>query len=65
MICDFCCAVAVAAAVGHQATEFVHFEDLWSCLTDLYTDFSQTAMGIRASGAAAVNLCHLAAGGVE
>eukprot|EP00775_Hariotina_reticulata_P012474 gene12474-12608_t len=47
------------------ATEFVHFEDLWGCLTELNTDFSQTAMGIRASGAAAVNLCHLAAGQID
>jgi fructose-1,6-bisphosphatase/inositol monophosphatase family enzyme len=31
-------------------------------MTDLFREFSMNAMGIRASGAAAVNLCHLAAG---
>jgi fructose-1,6-bisphosphatase/inositol monophosphatase family enzyme len=31
-------------------------------MTELFREFSMNAMGIRASGAAAVNLCHLAAG---
>lgn len=37
-------------------------DELWPSMVDLFKDFSQHAMGIRASGAAAVNLCHLAAG---
>jgi fructose-1,6-bisphosphatase/inositol monophosphatase family enzyme len=46
-----------------QATEFnYHDEQLWLCMTELFREFSMNSMGIRASGAAAVNLCHLAAG---
>eukprot|EP00882_Tetradesmus_deserticola_P028399 GHRQ01031634.1.p1 GENE.GHRQ01031634.1~~GHRQ01031634.1.p1 ORF type:complete len:105 (+),score=40.69 GHRQ01031634.1:244-558(+) len=48
------------------ATEFnCHDEQLWPCMAELFRDFSMNAMGIRASGAAAVNLCHLAAGQID
>eukprot|EP00878_Enallax_costatus_P007646 GHUV01008005.1.p3 GENE.GHUV01008005.1~~GHUV01008005.1.p3 ORF type:complete len:145 (+),score=32.00 GHUV01008005.1:2217-2651(+) len=49
-----------------QATEFnFHMDELWPSMVELFKDFSQHAMGIRASGAAAVNLCHLAAGQID
>eukprot|EP00879_Flechtneria_rotunda_P023472 GHRR01024828.1.p1 GENE.GHRR01024828.1~~GHRR01024828.1.p1 ORF type:complete len:145 (+),score=46.94 GHRR01024828.1:537-971(+) len=48
-----------------QVTEFVYYEELWPTMQWLHRVFTQSAMGIRASGAAAVNLCHLAAGQVD
>ncbi|KAF8065529.1 IMPL1 [Scenedesmus sp. PABB004] len=48
------------------ATEFnCPDERLWPSMAELFRDFTSNAMGMRASGAAAVNLCHLAAGQVD
>eukprot|EP00877_Chromochloris_zofingiensis_P005956 jgi/Chrzof1/1613/Cz10g14180.t1 len=43
-------------------TELVWQEAVWPVLSELCQDFTQHSMGIRMSGAAAVNLCHLATG---
>lgn len=47
------------------ATEFNYYDDLWETQQELFKDFAQHAMGVRASGAAAANLCHLAAGQID
>lgn len=47
------------------ATELVYYDELWHAQSELYREFSRSAMGVRASGAAATNLCHLAAGMVD
>lgn len=45
-----------------QATEMVYYPDQWSANMHLLKHFTQEARGIRCSGAAATNLCHLASG---
>lgn len=44
------------------AMECNYFEEVWPAQQELFKVFSQEAMGVRACGAAATNLCHLAAG---
>ena len=52
--------VPVCSPADQQATEFNYWPELWATMRDLYKAFSESAMGMRASGAAAVNLCHVA-----
>ncbi|GBF90287.1 phosphatase, chloroplastic [Raphidocelis subcapitata] len=47
------------------ASELCWYEDLWPTMAGLHAEFTRTAMGTRMSGAAAANLCHLAAGLVD
>jgi hypothetical protein len=46
-----------------QVTELCWYDELWPVMADLYKDFTMNSMGVRCSGAAAANLCHLAEGG--
>lgn len=48
-----------------QATELVYYEDMWAPLEALLKDVTREARGVRMSGAAAANLCHLATGVVD
>ena len=45
-----------------QATELVWYPDMWPHLVHLHTELTRETRGIRMSGAAAANLCHLAEG---
>ncbi|KAI8465853.1 MAG: hypothetical protein J3K34DRAFT_371206 [Monoraphidium minutum] len=47
------------------ATETVWYDDLWDVMADLHKDLTQTTMGVRMSGAAAANLCHVAEGTID
>lgn len=47
------------------AAELCWYDELWPAMAELHRDFTQTAMGIRMSGAAAANLCHLAEGTID
>lgn len=47
------------------ATEAVYYEDSWPQLAELYKQFTEQARGVRMSGAAAANLCHLAMGSID
>jgi myo-inositol-1(or 4)-monophosphatase len=53
------------AAHCAQVTEAVYYEDIWQQLQSLHTTFTRDARGVRMSGAAAANLCHLAMGVVD
>ncbi|KAG2489559.1 hypothetical protein HYH03_012010 [Edaphochlamys debaryana] len=44
------------------ATELVYYEDMWPQLSALHRSFTEQCRGVRMSGAAAANLCHLAMG---
>lgn len=45
-----------------QATEAVHYTDMWATHVETFKTLSQQSMGLRMSGAAALNLCHVAQG---
>lgn len=45
-----------------QTTEAVYYEDMWPQLTVLQKEFTERCRGVRMSGAAAANMCHLAMG---
>mmetsp|Transcript_31073 Transcript_31073/g.68990 ORF Transcript_31073/g.68990 Transcript_31073/m.68990 type:complete len:341 (+) Transcript_31073:71-1093(+) len=47
------------------ATELVMYEDMWPHLQQLHTVFTRDSRGVRMSGAAAANLCHLAQGTID
>ncbi|GIL65064.1 hypothetical protein Vafri_18924 [Volvox africanus] len=47
------------------ATELVYYEDMWPQLTMLHKQFTAKCRGVRMSGAAAANLCHLAMGSID
>ena len=55
------------AAIPHcvQATELVYYPDMWKPLEALLKDVTQETRGVRMSGAAAANLCHLASGCID
>ncbi|KXZ47648.1 hypothetical protein GPECTOR_34g807 [Gonium pectorale] len=47
------------------ATELVYYEDMWPQLSGLHRTFTEKCRGVRMSGAAAANLCHLAMGSID
>uniref|UniRef100_A0A7S0RNB6 Inositol-1-monophosphatase n=1 Tax=Chlamydomonas leiostraca TaxID=1034604 RepID=A0A7S0RNB6_9CHLO len=47
------------------ATEAVYYEEQWDGLSKLYKAFTKDARGVRMSGAAAANCCHLAMGVID
>ncbi|KAG2435228.1 hypothetical protein HXX76_007310 [Chlamydomonas incerta] len=47
------------------ATELVYYDDMWPQLTVLHKDFTEKSRGVRMSGAAAANMCHLAMGCID
>ncbi|GLC40365.1 hypothetical protein PLESTM_001054600, partial [Pleodorina starrii] len=47
------------------ATELVYYPDMWPQLSALHRSFTGQCRGVRMSGAAAANLCHLAMGCID
>lgn len=46
-------------------TEASYYEDMWPQLQNLYREFTEKSRGVRMSGAAASNMCHLALGCID
>lgn len=57
-----CVRCILSSAPSAQATEAVYSEEHWKQMSDLYREFTHHSRGVRMSGSAAANCCHLAMG---